>query len=175
MENIILESRSSFDRITKLNMLFVFTLVFLIALIFLYIFYRFGQNAVIGLYSTLILYGVLMMFGYFNTPVKYYLTNSKLYIKRPGGLIRINLRDIKEIRGFRSSDRQGLINIFGSVGLFGNFGIYSSKKHKRFNLYATRKSNWVLIEMNFGKKYVISPDDLRLVEKTNELLQRQAS
>lgn len=111
-----------------------------------------------------------MTIGYYHTPFRYCLSDTKFYIKRPGRLIRIDIKTIKDIREFINDDKLELNRQFGSEGVLGNFGRYSSKKHKRLEFITSRDTNWVLIELYDGKKYVISPDNIEIIEKTKAIM-----
>jgi len=173
MEDIIFKSDSSLDKSSKQKMLFVGAIMVFASipcLIGLIIYkHKVLLPFSIGLPG---LYLILLIIGFINKPITYILTNSVLYINRHKGLIRIKLSDIKLIKEFSKEDSKGLYRKFGAEGLFGNFGIYSSKLHKTFTVYTSRDTNWVLIETTFGKKIVISPDDLKLIDKTKEIINK---
>jgi len=172
MNNIVFQSNSSLDKRTRIKMLIVFGTMVFVSSIFIVIYLKNDKSGIYVFSGIWILYFLFMILGFYQTPNKYILSDSKLYIKRPYGLIRIDIKDIKNIREFTKEDKQGLIRIFGFEGLFGNFGRYASKRHKRLDIYTSRDSNWVLIETSFGNKYVISPDDLKLIVKTIEIKNR---
>jgi Bacterial PH domain len=170
MDTIIYSSNSSLDRKSKTKMLFVGLIMISVSIPGIYLSIK-GNNTLVPISCGILgLYLFLLVIGLFNKPIAYNLSNSVFYIKRQAGLIRIKLSDIISIREFTEVDKKGLYRKFGAEGLFGNFGIYSSKLHRTFTVYTSRDSNWVLIETRFGKKIVISPDDLKLIDKTRELI-----
>lgn len=135
----------------------------------------FDPKALIICGLILMLYGFIMYLGYLHTPFSYQLSKHSLLINRRRKPLEIYIRDISMIRPFEKEDKYGLIRMFGSEGAFGNYGLYSSKKHKKLRLITSRDSNWVLIQTKEGVKYVISPDDLLLADKVNEIKDRLRS
>lgn len=87
-----------------------------------------------------------------------------------GGHRKILLKDIRVIREFGLDDRKGLVKTFGVEGVIGNIGRWKSNLHKSLRVITSRDTNWVLIRMKEGKKYVISPDSMELIKKTNEII-----
>jgi hypothetical protein len=150
-------------------MLLVFGIMLMVSSVFMIIYLKGNQSGIYVFSGTWVLYFLLLIMGFYQTPNKYILSDSKLYIKRPYGLIRINISDIKNIREFTPEDKKGWVRTFGAEGLFGNFGRYSSLKHRRLDVYTSRDTNWVLIETTIGKKYIISPDNLKLIDKILEV------
>jgi hypothetical protein len=63
------------------------------------------------------------------------------------------LKEIQEIRLFTAADKRGLLRWFGT---------YKTDIHKKLHIYIRRYKNWILI-VTPEKKYVIAPDDLRLI------------
>ena len=172
MENEIYRSNSSLDKGSKQKMLFVGAIMIFTSLLLIGLGINKDKVLLSFAFGLIVLYFILLIIGFVNKPIAYILTNSELWIKRRSGLIKINLVDTKLIREFNQDDKKGLYRKFGAEGLFGNFGTYSSKLHKTFKVYTSRDSNWVLIVTNSGKKIVISPDDLILIDRTNELINK---
>ena len=106
----------------------------------------------IALYLSILSYGIL------NTPYSYGLSDKFLIINRRRSPLRIPLSGIQKVRVFNEDDKKRLVKVFGAEGVIGNFGRYSTKMHKRLHVLTSRDTNWTLVRMKTGKKYIISPD-----------------
>ena len=165
MEKILLISPSTLDRKSL-----IMTLIFCVVptLLFGWLFYRnLATNHVLALImgGTLALFLLIFVLGFIITPYKFILTNYELIIKRHFKDIVIPLEDINLIRLMSPDDKKGLIRTFGADGCFGSWGYYQTSIHKKLQVYTRRYNNWTLIITN-GKKYVIAPDDLKLIDAT---------
>jgi hypothetical protein len=171
MDKLIFECKSSMDKMTRFKTIFVAS-IFIVTMILIYLSSKNSGNgsAIFVILFLLILYSIVMGYGIQNTPISYRLYNTHLVINKRYHPISILLRDIHMIREFDKADKKGLIRTGGAEGVIGNLGHYSSKLHKKLTVYTSRDTNWVLIQTKQGKKYVISPDDLAIVEKINELI-----
>jgi len=103
--------------------------------------------------------------GFVATPYKYVLTGTDLIIKRYLRDIRIPLSKIQSIQLIPKEDKKTIWRSFGFAGPFGYFGFFTSSKYAKLSVFARRNDNWTLIIAD-GKKYVIAPDDLQLIEAT---------
>lgn len=102
---------------------------------------------------------IFLFITYFITwmmhPTSYEITNENLLIHRPFHAIKISLASIKNIE---RTEPGYSMRIFGSGGLFGYFGLFSSNKLGRHNRYTGNNENLVLL--NAGKKkYLLSIHD----------------
>jgi hypothetical protein len=100
-------------------------------------------------------------------PTSYEITNENLVIHRPVRGIKISLASIKNIE---RTEPGYSMRLFGSGGLFGYYGLFSSNKLGRHHRYTGNNKNLVLISTE-KKKYLLSiHDDLffqELSKKTN--------
>jgi hypothetical protein len=100
-------------------------------------------------------------------PTSYEITNENLVIHRPVRAIKISLASIKNIE---RTEPGYSMRLFGSGGLFGYYGLFSSNKLGRHHRYTGNNKNLVLISTE-KKKYLLSiHDDLffqELSKKTN--------
>jgi hypothetical protein len=107
---------------------------------------------------------VLSFWGY--SPKSYIVDERFLIIHRKISDVKILLQDIVEIRLVRPDEFDGTIKTFGSGGLFGYFGFYyNSKLGGNIELFATQRKNRVLITTSNKKIYLITPDDVNIIEK----------
>ena len=154
---------SSMDKGTKLKTLFVFLLFACIAGVSWY--YIKDQPDLLPFLILLILiYAGIMSYGIAETPVRYTISDDTFSIVSRWNTIRIPLKDIQAVREFGVEDKKKFRKNLGAEGVLGNVGSYSSALHKELTLYTSRDTNWVLMTRKNGKKVVISPDDMGLVE-----------
>lgn len=142
---------ASFDLIAKI----VSNLVCLMGLV-LFGFGIFMQSAAFLLPAALLIIVVAISWGFH--PVKYQVLPGRLEIQRPFGTIKISFQDIESIQRVTMNDLGLAIRLFGSGGLFGYFGIFTSRKLGRFKMWCTNRNNLVLITTN-DSKLLISPDE----------------
>ncbi len=106
---------------------------------------------------------------YLFAPELYIVDNEVIQIKKHYGDITINRKDIKKISQISVNELSGIYRKFASGGLFGYFGKFATKKFNELDVYAGSLShNLILIEMNNGKKYLITPKEIELFIKTIE-------
>jgi hypothetical protein len=118
--------------------------------------------AAVGLLTgnPLIAAAILAIFGltFLWAPLGYEIESGVLIVRRPIGRVRIPLDTVREARPVRSGDLDGCIRLWGSGGLFGYFGIFSTTKLGRSTWYCTRRDNMIVIVTD-AKTLVLSPDD----------------
>ena len=90
-------------------------------------------------------------------PSSYVVGPRSLGIKRPFGSINIPIADIESVSRVPARDVVTGIRLFGSGGMFGYFGIYTTWKYGKVSMWATDRTKLILIE-TAKRKYVISPD-----------------
>ena len=115
--------------------------------------------------SIVILFLVVIIGSYLYSTSKYSLTKSELIIHRPIKDRIIGIEDITEIKSIDSGDLAGTIRTFGNGGLFGYYGKYQNPKIGLMIWYVTQRKNRILIQTKQGKKVVISPDDMGLLNR----------
>ena len=126
--------------------------------------------AIILIHSGILLLFVAILLGsYLYSPQKYKIQEGQLMIKRPIGHKAINLTDITEIRKIKKGEMSGTIRTFGVGGLFGYYGKFHNSTFGSMTYYITQRKNMILLKTKAGKKIVISPDDISLADKLEEL------
>ncbi len=118
----------------------------------------------------LILVGVVIVFTisipvvcYIYSPQNYKIENGEFIIQRVAKDRRIKLSDIAEVRLTDKAEMKGVVRTFAVGGLFGYYGKFSSGKLGAMTWYATQHKNMVLITLKDGKKIIVTPDDINLV------------
>lgn len=113
----------------------------------------------------LLLFPLVIISCYAFSIKGYMIEGSDLIILRPIGSRKISIPDIAEVRAIKREEMTAAIRTFGVGGLFGYYGKYYSWTLGSLTLYTTQRKNRVLIILKNGKKILISPDDLSLVER----------
>jgi hypothetical protein len=99
-------------------------------------------------------------------PSSYEISNENLIIHRPVRAIKISLASIKNIE---RTEPGYSMRLFGSGGLFGYYGLFSSNKLGRHHRYTGNNKNLVLISTE-KKKYLLSiHDDLIFQELSKKI------
>lgn len=99
----------------------------------------------------------VIAFGYH--PMGYTISADELQIRRPFGAIRLPLKEISGAMQVGIHDLGTTNRVFGSGGFLGYFGVYTTGRFGKMICYNTRKDDFVFVEMNDGKKYLLSPDN----------------
>lgn len=113
----------------------------------------------------ILFFSSIILFSYLYAPKSYSVDDAQLIINRPISKVTITLSDIEEVREISNAEMTGAIRTFGVGGLFGYYGKYYAPKIGHLKLYATQRRNMVLILTKQGQKILISPDDIRIIEK----------
>jgi hypothetical protein len=91
-------------------------------------------------------------------PQSYTITQSTVIINRPFGNIKIPVDKIKDATQITSEDLGKPWRIMASGGVFGFFGVFSSKTIGKFTMWCRNRDSMVL--MNLDEQIIIvSPDD----------------
>jgi len=123
--------------------------------------YRFAIIAVVLL---------ILLTIYLYSAQSYEVSNSDLIINRKIGDMKIPLTSIQEIKQMTKDDLGWGLRACGNGGFFGYSGLFYFSKVKWVWLSATQRMNYVLILTKDGKKRIITPDDMGLVELVNSTI-----
>ena len=77
-----------------------------------------------------------------------------VFVRRPIGRIVVPIEELKNVSPIGTKDVGG-IKLLKSSGLFGYLGLMRNSRLGLFRLYATRRSDYVLIESE-RRKYIVS-------------------
>lgn len=126
-------------------------------------FFANNNNAILTLTSFFLV--VTYIVAWILHPTFYEITNENLLIHRPISSIKINLTTIKNIERVEPGYS---IRLFGSGGLFGYYGLFSSNKLGKHHRYTGNNKNLVMIHTE-KKKYLLSlHDELFFQDLTNK-------
>ncbi len=136
---------ASYDRTTKI----VSTIVCLGLL---------GLNFAVHSIALICLSLLIVFLGNAYSPRKYALEGRAILVTRLVGTVRIPLDDAREARMATPDDFRGCIRLWGSGGLFGYYGLFSTAKLGKSTWYVTNRSNAVVL-ITAAKTILFSPDD----------------
>jgi hypothetical protein len=95
---------------------------------------------------------------------KYIITDDSLIVKRLIGSKKIPLKEIASARLLETGELKLILRTFGSGGFYGYFGKYYDSHLGVMTFYTTQRENRILVELKNGKKIVLSPDDVTMVD-----------
>jgi hypothetical protein len=142
---VIVPFPASYDRTTKI----VSTVVCLgfLAIIF-------GvHNAILTVLSVLVL-----LIAAAWSPQGYAVQGQSILVRRKIGTVRIPLADLRDVRRADAADLRGCVRLWGSGGLFGYYGLFSTSKLGKSRWYVTDRSKIVVLIAG-GKTILLSPDE----------------
>src|ERR1700721_4452744 len=111
------------------------------------------HNPVVSCLSLLVL-----LVGSAYSPRGYLLQGRSILVKRLAGGARVALDDVREARRATPDDFRACVRLWGSGGMFGYYGVFSTSKLGRSTWYVTNRSNSVVLIAG-GKTVLFSPDD----------------
>ncbi len=128
-------------------------------------------------YGGAILFGtflIMIILTYIYSVKAYIVTNEELIIQRPYSSLNkvFLLSDILSVRLALKSEFKWSMRIAGNGGVFGYTGSFVNNKIGDFTMYATRSNKKVVIKIKQRPPLtiVITPDDVSIVERINEIL-----
>lgn len=165
-----MEYKASLDNLAKLITIGTFVLLlFLGYKSVISLMHSQGERNIILFQSgKLLLFVAIIIGSYIFAPQSYKVDSLELTIVRPIKNRIIQLTDISEILILEKGRFAGGIRTFGVGGLFGYFGKYYYPKIGHVSLYATQGKNKILIYTKDGKKFMITPDDLSIIDELNK-------
>ncbi|MCU0356380.1 MAG: PH domain-containing protein [Cyclobacteriaceae bacterium] len=161
--------QASFDRLVKGITAFI-TLLFGLILFLQRNSYRLGDIPDWPLALSGIFFISLLAVTWLMHIRGYSLLRDSLIIHRPIGNVVIKYQDIESVQSAKVEEMRWTLRTFGNGGLFGIYGKFWNNKYGHMSWYATKRSNFILINMRNGKKVVITPDDMALVEELSSRL-----
>jgi hypothetical protein len=102
---------------------------------------------------------LIILLAYYFSVKSYLVDNQFITIKRPFTNVKINRQEIANISAIELEAMKGALRLFGSSGVFGYYGIFRNSTLKNFTMYGTQTENYILIELQNGKKIVLTPDE----------------
>jgi len=110
--------------------------------------------------SALAVVGALIVFiGNAWSPRHYSVAPDAIFVHRFAGAVRIPLEGLREVRRATLDDFSGVLRLWGSGGLFGYYGLFSTAKLGNCSWYAAHRENLVIVA-TATKTSLFSPDDV---------------
>jgi hypothetical protein len=94
------------------------------------------------------------------SPRGYVVEGRRILIRRLAGAATVSLDDIREVRTASREDLRGCIRLWGSGGLFGYCGVFSTDRLGKSTWYVTSRSKMVVVR-TAAKTVLVSPDDTK--------------
>lgn len=156
---------ASFDRVVKMltNIIILFALVLLGV-------QTFAQLHSLGGWISLAILLISIFITWGLHPLYYFVSDRAVIIQRPFGKIRIPLDTIIHTRPLSNAELGITMRRFGSGGLFGYLGNFTSARIGKYQMWATNRESLVVIETE-KRKYIVSPD--QPVSFTNDINSRR--
>jgi len=92
------------------------------------------------------------------SPRGYVVEGQSILVKRLAGAVRIPLAGVHEARRATPDDFHGCVRLWGSGGLFGYYGVFSTSKLGKSTWYLTNRNNAIVVTAD-AKTLLFSPDD----------------
>jgi hypothetical protein len=119
----------------------------------------------------LLLLFLILFFCWLYAPIGYIIDDKFLIIKRRKKNISIDFTDITSVKLLTENEIKGGIRMFGVGGVFGYFGLFTFPKIGYCKMFATQRKNMILIETLEKKKFIITPDELKLINDLKEKIE----
>lgn len=104
---------------------------------------------------------ILVLTGvcYLYSPKGYSVNSSFIFVHRLAGKFPISRQEIASVREIDPREMKRAWRMAGNGGVFGYTGWYSSSNLGKMRWFVTRRDRAVLVEMQSGRKYLLSPDE----------------
>jgi hypothetical protein len=102
------------------------------------------------------LFVLLLVYAY--SPRGYVLADREMLVKRLAGTVRMALDDVREVRTAVPEDFRGCKRLWGSGGMFGYYGLFSTTKLGKTTWYVTNRANSIVV-ITASKTVLISPGE----------------
>ena len=120
-----------------------------------------GEGWAVSICTTVAFF-LIYLLAFSLRPISYKITADELIIHRLFSDKRIERQQIMSVELIDKNNIGWAIRIFGSGGLFGYYGTFSSTKLGSMTWYATRRDRTILVKTNGLKKIILTPDDPEL-------------
>jgi hypothetical protein len=148
--------KASFDWIAKVFSTLFSLIIISIVLYQMYVFYNTRQpDSVIGSFFLL----AILFVPFVYHPLNYLITGNQIIIRRPLKNVIIQKHKIGNVKIVDQQNMKGTLRSFGVAGLFGYYGRFSNLKIGSMLWFATQRKNYVLIQTNDDKNYILTPDN----------------
>jgi hypothetical protein len=84
----------------------------------------------------------------------------------------LELATIKAVYTIKKDSMGWVHKTFGNGGLFGYYGEFRSDHYGDMTWYATRRSNYVMLETYDHERIILTPDNMEMVNKIKKLIEQ---
>jgi len=112
----------------------------------------------------------IYVFCYLYRSLGYFVDRESITIYRPIKNVKIPLDEVMEVFQATPESMKWSMRTFGNGGLFGFYGKFWNKKYGNMTWYATRKDNLIVIVTREGKKIVLTPDQISMLDEIQRRL-----
>jgi hypothetical protein len=157
-----MKQKLEFDLTTKIISAIVIAIPFVMLIAQYYVV---NNNNVILTLTSFFLF-ITYLVAWLLHPTSYEINNENLLVHRPISAIKIKLASIKNIE---KTEPGYSMRLFGSGGLFGYYGLFTSNKLGRHHRYTGNNKNLVLLTTD-KKKYLLSIHDELFFQELSKAL-----
>ena len=111
-------------------------------------------------------------FCYILRPLGYTVDGNRITVKRPFKNYVLDIRKVKKVIFANTDSMKWTLRTFGNGGLFGYFGKFRNKTFGNMTWYATRRSNYVIIETTDNRRIVLTPDDPKMINEIENQMRK---
>lgn len=109
----------------------------------------------------------LAVLGYGINASSYKVIDRNITIVTPFNEITIKKENILSVSVMKQEELVGLSRTRGINGFWGYYGWYKSSTLENLFFYATQKKNYILIQTKDNYRFVITPDNIELIDNFN--------
>ena len=102
---------------------------------------------------------LVLIFAFAYSPRAYVISERAITVGRLIGNVLVPMENVREARRSDADDLRGCVRLWGSGGLFGYYGLFTTTKLGRCTWYVTNRKNMVVIVAE-SKTTLYSPDDV---------------
>ncbi|AHF18004.1 PH domain-containing protein [Niabella soli] len=148
--------KASFDTTTKIISLIA---TLLVVVIFTFIWMSLKDAGVIRILLMIFVTFLALVMPYGLSITRYGIDNEALSVCRPFGKKQFPLATVTSASIIDPKLLRWSWRVFGSGGMFGYYGRFSNKHFGMMTWYLTSRNKVVYLQLENGKKIMISPDD----------------
>jgi hypothetical protein len=148
---------ASLDKVAKLTP--VVMIFFSVAIVLISLFADVNSFKFVLLFPSILILSIVYV-CYLYQPIGYTLEADSLHINRRIGKYTISRNSIEKVFPLTTEELGFSWRIAGNGGVFGYTGWYSSGKMGKMRWFVSQRKNYVMIQTNDIKKYLLSPDDV---------------
>ncbi len=104
-------------------------------------------------------FALITFIVYLYAPKSYDITNTEIFVNRPGGKKTIQRSAIKSITIPNKKEMKWTWRTLGIGGMFGYYGSFTNSRFGDMTWFVTNRKNLVMVQAGYDR-FVFSPDDV---------------